>query len=59
MYKKLARLLIKNEARLSYIEHMTGVTKQTMRNIIADPEGKRQKTVINALNEFFKSEEAK
>lgn len=53
MHQQLAYKLALNKDRLVEIEVATGVTAQTMRNIIAKPEGKRQKAVIKALETYF------
>lgn len=36
------------------IEHKTGVTQATMRNIVKDPETDRHRVVLIALTNYFK-----
>lgn len=56
MHTQLAKKLAKNKDRFPEIEVATGVTQQTMKNIVAEPSGKRQKSVIAMLTMFFEND---
>jgi hypothetical protein len=54
MYQQLATKLNEERDNLAVIEAKTGVTAQTMKNIINDPEAKRSRVTIIALENYFK-----
>lgn len=58
MHEELADKLQAHPNRAK-IEADTGVTQQTMRNIISDPKAKRQRLVINALESYFRKNKGK
>lgn len=54
MYKYLADKIRLHLNNLAEVESKTGVTQQTMRNIIRDPDAKRSRVTILALENYFK-----
>jgi hypothetical protein len=50
---ELVQLLSDSKSRFSEIEYKTGITSQTLRNILTHPEHTRSRSVLIALNSFF------